>query len=98
MPRQSSICAGPAFAPRCRMQVRLALHTAFFILSVSLVMSAAINPAGTARVLRRQALRVAAVVRTVPPAAPAAATAQRDAAPSTPTGLIGSAQPRRADR
>ena len=80
------------------MHVRLALHTAFFILSVSLVMAAAINPVGTARVLRRQVSRVAAVMRTVQPHA-AAAPAKRDAASSTPAGLIGSAaRPRSADR
>lgn len=70
------------------MQVRLALHTAFYILSVSLVMAAAINPTGTARALRRNAARVAAVVRTASPNAPPAPHAP----PAPQTGLVGRAQ------
>ena len=72
------------------MRVRLALHTALYILSVSLVMAAAINPAWTTRVLRRQVSRIAAVVRTVP-ATPAAAPVRSSSPSSRPDGLIGSA-------
>ena len=47
------------------MQVRLGLHTAMYVLSVSAVLAAALNPNGTARFLRRHASRVAATVRSV---------------------------------
>jgi hypothetical protein len=83
------------------VRVRLGLHTAVYILSVSLVMAAALNPVGTARVLRRQVSRIAAVVRAVPATAAAAAAAPpKSASPtSPPSGLIGSAaRPRAADR
>jgi hypothetical protein len=81
------------------MRVRLALHTAFYILSVSLVMASAINPVWTARMLRRQASRVAAVVRTVPGGAAIVPAKRESASAADATGLIGSApKPRRADR
>jgi len=82
------------------VRVRLGLHTAVYILSVSLVMAAALNPVGTARVLRRQVSRIAAVVRGVPATAAAAAAPPKSASPtSPPSGLIGSAaRPRAADR
>jgi len=47
------------------MHLRLLLNTVVYVLSVSAVIAAALNPTGTARVLRRQATRVAAGVRTV---------------------------------
>ena len=47
------------------MHLRLALNTVVYVLSVSAVIAAALNPVGTAKVLRRQATRVAAGVRTV---------------------------------
>jgi len=47
------------------MLLRLVLNTAVYVLAVFAVVAAAINPAGTARVLRRQAVRAAAAVRTV---------------------------------
>ena len=47
------------------MQLRLALHTAMYIVSVTAVIASAVNPAGTARFLRRHSGRVAAAARTV---------------------------------
>ena len=45
------------------MLVRLGLHTAMYVLSVSAVVAAALNPNGTARFLRRHTTRLAATVR-----------------------------------
>src|SRR5688572_24700722 len=50
---------------RTIMQVRLGLHTAMYILSVSAVLAAALNPNGTAMFLRRHTSRIAATVRHV---------------------------------
>jgi hypothetical protein len=47
------------------MQLRFGLHTAVYIMSVSAVMAAALNPNGTARFLRRHTARFAATVRSV---------------------------------
>lgn len=47
------------------MQVRLFLHTALYVLAVSAVIASAIDPAGTARFLRRHTRQLAAAVRTV---------------------------------
>jgi hypothetical protein len=44
---------------------RLLLNTALYIASVATVMAAALNPAGTAALLRRQTVRLGAAVRTV---------------------------------
>ena len=76
------------------MHVRLGLHTALYVLSVSLVMAAAINPAWTNRVLRRQVSRITAIVRTVP--AVVSGTPVPSSSPAKPEGLIGSAAPARA--
>jgi len=47
------------------MRARLELHTIMYVLTVSAVTAAALNPSGTARFLRRQTVRIAASVRTV---------------------------------
>ena len=47
------------------MHLRFGLHTAVYILSVSAVLAAALNPNGTARFLRRHTTRLAATVRSV---------------------------------
>jgi hypothetical protein len=53
-----------------RRMLRLVFHTAVYVLSVSAVISAAINPAGTARFLRRHTRELASTVRTVSASAP----------------------------
>jgi hypothetical protein len=47
------------------MRMRLVLQTIMYVVTVSLVSSAALNPHGTARFLRRYKARLAATVRTV---------------------------------
>lgn len=47
------------------MQLRFVLHTVLYVLSVSAVMAAALNPAGTAAALRRHTRQLAAGVRTL---------------------------------
>lgn len=50
---------------RTIMQARLGLHTAMYILSVTAVLAAALNPNGTATFLRHHSRRIAATVRSV---------------------------------
>lgn len=54
------------------MQLRLLLHTAMYVVSVSAVLAAALNPAGTATALRKQTRRVVAAARNVSASATAA--------------------------
>src|SRR5688572_23155926 len=54
------------------MRVRLGLQTIMYVLTVSAVTTAALNPNGTARFLRRHTVRLAATVRTLSESATAA--------------------------
>ena len=74
------------------MQLRLVLNTVVYILSVSVVIAAALNPSGTAATLRKYTRRIATTVRnvsnTAATAAPVVAAAeirQRPAAAQTKT-------------
>ena len=81
------------------MPLRLALNTVVYVLSVSVVIAAAINPVGTAAALRKYTRRIAATVRnvsntaaTATPVVAASEIRQRPASAPTKTRELGPGQ------